>query len=418
MKNVYDVIIIGAGASGLAAAIECSRRDLSCLIIDKNKKPGNKLYATGNGRCNVTNDQYDSSVYYNNPFADQILQQADLREFTIYFMHDIGIHLTEKKGYYYPMSMQASSVVWALLDAIDKNRVDFEQNTEVLHIEPSVTDDQKAASHYLVQCSDHKEYQCRAIILSIGGCSAPELGAADPAVSYRLLDSLGIHYQPYSPALTPIKIREDVSALNGVRQHVILTTGDSAYPEEGEIQFTDQGISGIVVFNQAEFIRNLLSSGKTVIKINPIPEITRDAFLSDQQALADSLPNRSILAFLNGYMNDKLARYLLDRMEEAQILDHSAQIAMLPEHTAERIYDYITDSFCVHPIELYGFDKSQASSGGICTDQIDPETMELHDKPGIFAVGEALDVLGKCGGYNLSFALYSGHLAGSHVLLR
>lgn len=416
MKNVYDVIIIGAGASGLAAAIECSRRELSCLIIDKNKKPGNKLYATGNGRCNVTNDYYNSDVYYNNPFADQIMQQVDLREFTFRFMHDIGIHLTEKKGYYYPMSMQASSVVWALLDAIDKYRVDFEQNTVVHSIEEYQITGGKI--FYKVSCSGEKEFRSRSVILACGGCSAPELGAIDSQTAYTLFDSLNLHYQPFLPALVPIKTKSILSYLTGVRQHAVITVGVYGPKEEGELQFTDFGLSGIVIFNQSENIRQLIGSKSPYIYINVIPDVTEEDFLESYNCLMQHSPNKSIQAFLNGYMNDKLADFLIGQMEREKELHNKLQLWQLTPQLIRRMHYFLSDYWHLEVTDLYGFDKSQASSGGICTDQIDPATMKVTDRNEVYAVGEALDVLGKCGGYNLSFALYSGHLAGSHVLLR
>ena len=421
-NKVYDVIIIGAGASGLAAAIQCSRRKLSCLILDKNKKPGNKLYAAGNGRCNVTNRMYQSDVYYNNPFTDRIMAQTDIQEFTAQFFDEIGIRLINKNGYYYPMSMQASSVVWALLDAIDPHYVDRKQNTEVTDIEQHFDADSHLT--YKILCQDHSEYLCHSLILCIGGCSAPNLGAADSTITYGLLDKLTIRYRPFKPALAPIYVKEDIKNLTGVRQSAVLTVGRDNVTESGEVQFTENGISGIVVFNLAEYIREAMDTSCPYVYINPIPEITEEDYLARYQHLRSQVPSKTILAFLNGFMNDKLAAYLVEQYgmyaqseytQTAAAINKKSRLEQITPQQASNIYHYITHKFRLQAAAVSGFDKSQASSGGIITDQICPDTMEIRERPGIYVAGEAIDVLGKCGGYNISFALYTGWVAGNHA---
>ena len=136
-KNIYDICIIGAGASGLVAAIESSRRGLSCVVVDKNKKAGMKLYATGNGRCNLTNDTWEEDTYYENEFVDRVFdylyRETGMRQrtFILDYFKGLGVNTVNKDGYFYPSSMQASSVVWALLDAARALNIEIKNKTDV-----------------------------------------------------------------------------------------------------------------------------------------------------------------------------------------------------------------------------------------------------------------------------------------------
>ena len=157
----YDICIIGAGPAGLAAAIESSRRGLSCLLLDRNKKPGKKLYATGNGRCNLCNEHYDRDCYYGSDFASEIIYKRNLRDFVTEYMDGLGIKTVSKNGYYYPMSMQASAVVWALRDAAVMNGVEIISDSEVFAVEDK-------GDKYIISYSGGKTAEAESVILATG----------------------------------------------------------------------------------------------------------------------------------------------------------------------------------------------------------------------------------------------------------
>lgn len=406
----YDVIISGAGPAGLAAAIESSRRGLSCLLADKNKKPGRKLYAAGNGHANICNAFYDKSCYYDSEFMEQILADVDLTEFVTDYFDELGVNTVSKNGYYYPMSMQASSIVWALRDAAVMSGAEIKCDAEIIRVE-------ETNNEYLVHFKDGSCKRADAFILATGSPSSPELGAADEKVVYELLDSLKLEYEPYRASLGPVRCDESFELISGVRCDAEIKVGDSGISERGELQITESTLSGIVVFNLSDHIRKMYEqSGNAVLTINVIPDVNETVFRQKFSRMIVDFPERRFTAFLNGFINDKLAVYfILKMMDQGLIFDDKTLMKDVNIFNVNEIYRMLTE-WKVNISGLYGFNRSQASSGGVKTSQIDPADMHIIGRRELYAAGEATEVLGKCGGYNISFALYSGYLAGRSCL--
>ena len=401
---MYKICVIGAGAAGLIAGIEASSHRSDVIMIDKNKKAGMKLYATGNGRCNLANMHMAFSCYYGNAFAAEILGKNPA-DTVIDYMNKLGIDCYQKNGYVYPRSNQASSVVWALLDRLKENGVKLKVGTEVSRIA-------KKNGYYAVYDRDGIEI-CTAenIILATGGYSAPKLGAASEPASCSIYDGLGIKYTEASPALCPMICEPasgeaaDMTEISGIRSNarVTVTLGSGeAYSEEGEVQFTDYGLSGIVVFDLSYY-----DDIKTV-KVDTLYEVDKESFVEALDNVKKSCPGRTVLGFLNGYINDKLAGFILGRVMG---IDAKMKLAETAEGFAEELYKAIS-SLSFRFTARYGYEHSQVTKGGIRCDEIDPQTMQIKDKKGLYAIGEAVDVCGRCGGYNLMWAFLSGMLAG------
>ena len=483
-QKTYDVIIIGAGPAGLAAAIESSRRGLSCIVLDRNKKPGRKLYATGNGRCNICNDVYDSTVYFGNSFAEAIMNRVNLRDFTLDFIHDLGIETTCINGYYYPMSRQSSTVVWGLRDAALMSGAEISCGKEVVRVEETDCKGLRIENplpRYMVTVSDGDVYMGSSLIIASGSPSGPECGAPESSKLNHILESLKLEYEPYRASLCPVICNEDFSMIAGVRADVIVsiplinTNGNDGIPhtltntntntntadnnynqvtiqERGELQITENSLSGIVIFNLAEYIYELINkksnnldknknsnnsdkstnsnnsdkstnsnnsdngSGARKIIINLMPDISETAFINCYIKLKTAFPKRKLMAFLNGFIHDKLAAFFEKKLWDKHIIESTGLcIEDMDDDIIIAIYDELT-SWSVVPESLMGFDRSQASAGGIITDALNPETMAVNGRTELYAAGEAVNILGKCGGYNISFALYTGSLAGKSVL--
>ena len=199
----------------------------------------------------------------------------------------------------------------------------------------------------------------------------------------------------------------NISDISGVRSNgrVTVTTRDGRkYSEDGEVQFTDYGLSGIVVFDLSYY-----DDIKT-ITIDTLFDISEDEFVSLFNITKENNPTRTLHGFLNGFINDKLAAYIIKcvGLSLKQELSDSDIESAKRIYTAARNIKYTFKS-------LYGYTHSQVTKGGIVCEEIDPLTMQLKNRSGLYAAGEAIDVCGKCGGYNLMWAMRSGYLAGKNI---
>jgi hypothetical protein len=425
--KIYDVCIIGAGASGLAAAIESSRRGLSSVVVDKNKKPGMKLYATGNGRCNLTNDSWHENDYYGNEFVDRVYEALyertgkRPRQFIIDYFEKLGIKTTVLKGYVYPLSLQASSVVWSLVDAAKLSGVEFVDRFTVKCIEeykastgpgaPVIPVYRVGGFYKSGEEVFDSEIYAKSVILATGGLSQKKLGAIDRDTLENLLTVARIPYNEFTDSLCPVTIEEDISQLAGVRTRINLTVNGNT--ESGELQITDGGLSGIVTFNMSYYMNSGIS-----VYINAMPKIGSEEFLEHFKAMKNAYPGKPLVAFLNGYLNDKLCVYFIKRFYGNEQMSNSLKLRDITETGILGLYDEIT-CWKLTVKKRCGFDTSQASAGGILVNVIDPETMHIDSSNSLgmnmYACGEVTDVVGKCGGYNLTYAFVTGYLAGNGV---
>ncbi len=401
---MYDICVIGGGAAGMCAAITAARKGKKVIIIEKNTKLGRKLYATGNGKCNLTNIHMDYSKTYHSSdknyvfFLHEVMgdtPDSDVKS----FFSSIGIPTyTTTDGYVYPAASQASAVVWALSDALASEHVEITCNTEI-------TDIQKSDIGYKIMASD-KIFQASKVILTCGGCSYPSLGGTKSG--YVLAQKFGHSIQNIHPALCALVSKDVPVELAGIRVPATATLlSDNATPiasHSGELQITDYGLSGIMIFNLAAKAGDLLAAQKSVwISLNLIPCITHHEF----EELYKTAGHRTVIGLLNGFLHDKLAAYVIKEMQ----LDRKTRVSDISLETLHRIVKKLTDlRFLIS--DTNGYEKAQVCAGGISLDEINPVTCESKLSPGLYFAGEVLDIDGICGGYNLTYAITSGIRAG------
>ncbi len=398
-----QVIIVGAGASGLAAAIQAARQGASVTILEHTAKPGKKLLSTGNGKCNLTNLMTPDGAYRGGQqeFIKKVLDHVTVEQ-TLEFFQDLGLVLTDRNGYVYPNSGQAASVLEALLFELDHLGVSIVTDCNVEEIRKDLS---------LITSKGKKKAD--AVILAAGSMAAPKTGS--DGSGYQLARALGHRIVKPLPALVQLKCREKWYKLAaGVRTEASVTLkidGKTAAADRGELQFTDYGISGIPVFQISRFAARGINTGRQVTaELDLLPSMDFNStrqFLSER---AKRFSYRPAVEFLNGVLNHKLARILL---KEAGI----SEKGFVKDITNIQIKK-LTSALKGLETEILSansFDQAQVCSGGIDTRDVDSNTMESKLVNGLYLAGEILDVDGICGGYNLQWAWSCGILAGTNA---
>ena len=395
-------MIIGAGASGMMAAVTAAKRGLSVLVTERMDRPGKKLSATGNGRCNFTNAVMEKSCFH----GDEHLLEAVLAQFskeeTLAFFHEIGVFPKEKNGYYYPNSMQASSVVEALAAQMKKNHVNLVLNSGLQAVEPW-------KDGFLVKTTAGSFYG-KQVIFASGLLAAPKLGSV--CSSMQIIKKLGHHFMPVLPVLCGFEARgfdfKKASKVRWEAELALYVDGACVVSERGELQFADYGISGIPVFQISSPAAHALYEKKeTVVTINFLPDLSFREIKKELLRRLSGNPDAVSSVLLSGLLNQNLivpvskkAGISMNRKLDEQAV-HSLGVVL---HECPVILT-----------GMRGFSFAQACAGGIKTEEIHIKTLESRLIPGIYFAGEILDVDGICGGYNLQWAWASGYVAGSAV---
>lgn len=383
------VFIIGGGASGLMAGIMAAENGAAVTILEQNDKPGKKICATGNGKCNLSNTAMPGDAFRGSDpaFASGALAQFSVQD-TIRFFSQLGIYITNKNGYLYPRSGQAKCVPELLIMKARNLKVKVKTNTkaEAVYQEENV---------WKIQV-DGWTYEADAVILA-NGSKASAIAGSDGS-GYELAKALGHRIIQPLPALTALKCTgKKFSGWAGVRTDGEVTLCINGIPlksERGELQLTEYGISGIPVFQLSRYAVRALSEGCRVsLLVNFFPDFSSQLFHTFWENRKKSSPYKTEKELLIGMFPDKLIKVLSD---EPNLLE----------------------AISAYPLEVksgLGFEQAQVCSGGVATEEVNPFTMESKLHKNLFFAGELLDIDGTCGGYNLQWAWSSGAVAGKHA---
>ena len=387
--------IIGAGASGLCAAIEAKKANpnIEITVFERMQKSGKKLLATGNGRCNFTNDDLSLKHFYGNEELLRTIlssQFADIKE----FFRNLGVLSYEEEGRIYPRSQQASTIKEALLKAAEGKGV-------TIKAESPVTQITKKNNGFSV----HGEY-FDSIILCGGGKAAAVHGSDGSC--YKLAEGFGHKLTPLYPALCGLVINDkDLNLLKGVRaegEARLYSDGKLAGSESGEIQFTDKAISGIPVMNLSHLCEN---KRNLKIALDFCTEFNEsDLFNHIKQGITNS-PDLEFEAILNGIVNLKLGFAVMNRSG----IRPQTKCCNLRDYQIKEAVNQLKN-FEISIKSTKGFDSAQVTKGGIKASEVSPDTMMSEKAEGLFLCGEILDIHGDCGGYNLHLAFTTGRIAG------
>ena len=395
--------IIGGGASGMAAAYFAAQNpENRIILLERQARLGRKLQATGNGRCNLTNLHAGQGGYHG--------EEADFSGFairafppeqTIEWFRSMGLFtVAEESGRVYPYSDQANSVLDILRYSLEKPNIRVILGAEAERVK-------RTAGGFCVETAQ-ETVACDRLIVAFGGLAGTRLGGT--MSGYKLLRSLGHRCTRLRPALVQIKTDwPGIVSLKGVRANCkaeIRWDGLAYAASEGEIQFTEYGISGPVVF---EISRDVCQQrGSWVCRLDFLPHLGKEELLEElNRRKMTSLPCSELLT---GILHNRLGRTLTQTLE----IGGNRPISQLSHMELEEVADAVK-SFEIHLTEPMGMDSAQVTAGGICTSEFDCTSMESRLVPGLYACGEVLDVDGDCGGYNLQWAWSSGRLAGLHA---
>ena len=398
------IVIIGGGVSGIVCAINSKNDNNEVIVLERNNEPLKKLLMTGNGRCNYYNEDLSLDNYHsNNKEVIEKIFTKDNLDSVLSFYDDLGIIPKIKNGYYYPNSNQAITIKNALLDEIENKNINIITNALVSDIE---IDNNKFIVKY-----NNKEIICDKVVVSTGSCSYPKTGS--DGIGYKLLNKYHTIIKPL-PALVPLVTNNKlIKELSGVRTDAYLELfedGEFISKEEGELQITDYGISGICTFNLSSYVsRGLDNNKKEVIKINFVPFI-KTLISPWLDNYSKKHKNKNISKLLEGFLNYKIVNIIL---KESNINKNKYYEELSKEEKIKLINTL--RHFKVEIIDTKGFDNSQVVSGGIKLDEVNPNTLESNNIKNLYIIGELLDIDGICGGYNLINAVLTGILSGKDI---
>lgn len=411
MTNNTDVIIIGAGAAGLMAAVSASSSGKKCIVLEKNNIPGKKLLITGKGRCNITNDADIDEIIRNFPGNGKFLYST-LYTFSnrdlLYFFSEYGLKTkTERGGRIFPESDKAQDVVRALMKAVERYKVTMIYNTAVKEL---IIENGKVIG---VKTANDQVYYANSVIIATGGKSYPRTGSTGDG--YVLAKQAGHTVIPPEPALVPLYTVETfVKDLMGLSLRNVAVTfydpdGSKIWSDFGELLFTHFGISGPTVLTGSRMIADYKYKGcKTVIDLKP--------------ALDEKKLDARILRDFEKYSNKQYKNALGDLLPSKMIPVFVRLSGIDPETTVNQItaeqrraVRQLLKNFTLTIEKPAPIEEAIVTKGGVHVKEINSGTMESVLVKNLFFAGEVIDIDGYTGGFNLTAAFSTGYTAGLYA---
>ena len=389
-----DIIIIGAGASGIVTAINAKNENNRVILLEKNDRIGKKLLATGNGRCNYTNMNLSEKNYSSPDFVKRTLEDFSNEDLINYFKI-LGLESTLDGNRVYPISLKANSVLNILIYWLEKKGIEVKTKSQVKEIK-------KTKKGYEV-ITNEETLRADIVVAAFGGKAMPASGS--DGVSFEILKKMGIRVTDLKPALTQLKLDSKyLKHLSGTKVigRARLLRGEKVIDErEGEILFTNYGISGPPILDIS-----VNTKEGDVIEVPLINNLKKDSIDMVYNRYY-MFPDFSLEEFLMGLVDKKFIHYIVDSLD----MDKNTAMNMISMGDFEKIICLLLKSrFKV--TGNTGFKNAQVTRGGVSLDEVSPENYEAKKYKDLYIIGEALDIDGDCGGYNLHFAFGCGYRLG------
>ena len=395
--------VIGAGASGMTAALTAVRLGHEVTLYERQARVGRKLMATGNGRCNLTNTGAGPSNYHGEaPDFVRPALEAFPSEAALDFFRGLGLLAREEwGGRVYPLSNSANSVVDVLRQALDAAGVELIAGDRVREL-------RRAGSGYSVTTESGDKRSFDAVVVACGGLAGEKLGGGRDG--YELLKALGHTRTALRPALVQITTEPMYPrSLKGIKADCalrVLSRGRLLASSCGELLFTETGVSGPAAFDVSRAVSEA-GDAKMELEIDFLRDYTSEEVLAHLQNRVKTAPELPASELLTGSVHNRLGRMLIKYAD----VEAAAPLSALSEREL-RTVAAACKRFKLPVRGTEGFANAQVTAGGIRTSEFDPHTLESRLCPRLFACGEVLDIDGDCGGYNLQWAWSSGVLAG------
>ena len=386
----HDVLVLGGGAAGLFAAAVAGRRGRRVAVLERNRVPGRKILISGGGRCNFTNlyCRPEDFLSDNPHFARSALARYTPADF-IRLVERYGIRYHEKTLGQLFCDGSSQEVLDLLLNECEESSVDVVTDCDVQRVE----------SGFLVRTADGI-FEAPKLIVATGGLSIPKIGATD--LGYRIATEFGLRIVPPRPALVPLLFdqadRGRWEGLSGVAATVTARADSAAFRER--LLFTHRGLSGPAILQASSYWH---PGGALDVDLLPDVDIARE--LIDRRERGDRQTTRSVVA-------EHLPRRLVDRWFD--LMGPASVVAMTGNDDVCALAEGL-HHWRVTPSGTEGFEKAEVTAGGVDTRELSSQTMEARAVPGLYFIGEVVDVTGHLGGFNFQWAWASAHAVGHAV---
>ena len=393
MNNEYDVIVIGAGAAGLMCSFEAGKRGKKVCLLEHSSKIAEKIRISGGGRCNFTNlFSTDSNFISDNKhFCKSAFAKYTQNDF-IDLVKKHNIQFFEKKLGQLFCIKSAKDIIDMLVSECINQKVEIFIDTKIKNLS-------KDENSYIVK-TDKGTISSPSIVIATGGLSIPKIGATD--FGYQIAKQFNLKVTELTPALVPLVFEKDIldfcKSLAGTSLNASIKINKTVF-KEGLI-FTHRGLSGPSILQISSYwVKD------SPIKINLLPDQDIEVILKNRRI---STPKQIVSKILSDYLPNKLSLAICDQLKvKKQIGDTSNQIL-------KKVSNFV-NNWTVVPSGTEGYKTAEVTLGGIDTKEISSSTMECKKHPGLYFVGEVLDVTGHLGGHNFQWAWSSGFLAGQYV---
>ncbi len=420
MNPQYDLIVVGGGASGLMAAGRAASRGLRVLLLEKNKRLGEKLRISGGGRCNITNAEEDEHVLLQKygkaeQFLYSLFAQFGVKS-TFSFFESRNLPLVVEPGKRaFPKTQKAEDVVRVLEAYLKKSGVEVRTNSPVTKV--AMKSPAKAGQAGVIaglECGG-KLLTATDYLFATGGVSHPETGSTGDG--FKWLETLGHTVAEPTPTLVPLAVKEQwIKDLSGVSLDPMKITffaeGKKQFDLKGKILFTHFGISGPLIMNSAYKVADLLHTGVVTATIDAYPKTDLGALEKKLIAVFDANKNKTLKNIIKEIVPDGMQRGITTLL--AGRMDVAIKVHSVTKEDRKRIVRLLKELPIM--IEgLMGFDRSIVADGGIPLEEVDMRTMRSKVVPNLLVTGDLLNINRPSGGYSLQLCWSTGYVAGEHA---